>query len=303
MKLTHALAIFALLPLAACQNDAADTKATEANSEQSTEINADVSDAANQPSAPVMATDPVIEATNGAHRDDAARARDAHRHPAETLAFFGLQADQTVVELLPGGGWYTDVIAPVVAENGKYYGASYATDIEGQPDYRPRLTKAFTKKIEQGRDLYGQAEVTILAPPQYVDIAPAGSADLVVSFRNFHGWLREDPALYLDTVVTALKPGGVFGIVQHRGAEGTDVELMKTSGYVSEAIVIKYAEAAGLVLEARSEINANPNDTADWEKGVWTLPPTLARGEEDKEKYLAIGESDRMTLKFRKPDA
>ncbi len=237
----------------------------------------------------------------GEHRNDSARARDQYRHPEETLRFFELSPTDTVVELFPGGGWYTDIIAPFVAENGQYYGAGYALDIPDQPEYRYKLTRGFSKKISD-RALYGNAQMTSLAPPTHTEIAPPGSADLVVTFRNFHGWLRSDPAPYLAAVVAALKPGGIFGVVQHRANPGASLESMQKSGYVAEQTVIDLAAAAGLQLLDRADINANPQDTKNHPMGVWTLPPSLRLGEQDREKYLAIGESDRMTLKFIKPE-
>lgn len=248
-----------------------------------------------------LSADDISETLSAEHRSAEAQARDTSRNPAETLAFFGLQPDHTVVEILPGGGWYTDVIAPLVAEKGQYYAAGYSGDIEGQPEYRYKLVKMFAEKIAAKPELYGNAEITVLAPPTYTEIAPAGSADLVVSFRSFHGMLREDPSAYLTAIATALKPGGVFGIVQHRADDdATDIEAMGKSGYVSEQTVIDMAKEAGLTLAGKSEINANPRDTKDYADGVWTLPPTLRLGDKDREKYLAIGESDRMTLKFVK---
>ncbi len=233
------------------------------------------------------------------HRSEENRARDAWRHPAETLAFFGLEPEMTVVELSPGGGWYTEVLAPLLKDGGTLYAAHF--DVNGSA-YGRRSLGGFLGKLGAEDDVYGAVVVSTLAPPATIDIAPAGSADLVLAFRNVHSWMRGGT---LDTVFAAvfeaLKPGGVFGVVQHRAPEGRPVEAMKSTGYVTEAHVIAAAEAAGFELAGSAEINANPKDTADHPEGVWTLPPGLALGDKDRDRYLAIGESDRMTLKFVKP--
>ena len=205
-----------------------------------------------------------------------------------------------MVELSPGGGWYTEVIAPLLKDNGTYYAAHHGLNAAGAY-YRNSLGR-YLQKLAGNADLYGDVIVTQLQPPALVEVAPAGSADLVVGFRNVHSWMRGD---ILDGVLAAayaaLKPGGRLGIVQHRARPGTSVEDMKKSGYVTEAFVVQAAEAAGFTLEASSDVNANPKDTADHPKGVWSLPPALRDDENDRDKYLAIGESDRMTLLFTKP--
>ena len=239
-------------------------------------------------------------ALGGDHRDAKNSARDDSRHPRETLEFFGLAEGMTVVELSPGGGWYTEVIAPLLSDNGTYYAAHHGLNSPGAY-YRNSLGK-YLQKLAGNADLYGDVIVTQLQPPALVEVAPAGSADLVVGFRNVHSWMRGD---ILDEVLAAayaaLKPGGKLGIVQHRAKPGTGVEDMKKSGYVTEAHVIEAVEAAGFKLEASSDVNANPRDTADHPKGVWSLPPALRDDEGDREKYMVIGESDRMTLLFTKP--
>lgn len=235
----------------------------------------------------------------GEHRSEANRARDSWRHPAETLAFFGLEPGMTVVELSPGGGWYTEVLAPLLKEEGTLYAAHF--DVNGSA-YGRRSLGGFLGKLGANNDVYGEVIVSTLAPPTTFAIAPAGSADLVLAFRNVHSWLRGgalDPVF--AAAFEALKPGGVFGVVQHRAPEGRSLDAMKNTGYVTEATVIAAAEAAGFELAGRSEINANPKDSADHPEGVWTLPPTLALGDQDRDRYSAIGESDRMTLKFVKP--
>ncbi len=238
----------------------------------------------------------------GDQRSAEHRARDQYRHPQETLLFFGIRPDMTVVELWPGGrAWYTEILAPFFKPEGKFYTAGY--DRDSTVEYVQRANAAFADKLASRRDIYGNVVVTELAEGKYA-IAPAGSADMVLTFRNLHNWIEGG---YIEAVIAAayraLKPGGVFGVVEHRADPGTvQAEDPKAAfGYVSPERVIGLVEAAGFILEGRSEINANPKDTKDYPEGVWTLPPVLTLEEKDQEKYLAIGESDRMTLKFVKP--
>ncbi|MEQ8517290.1 MAG: methyltransferase, partial [Chromatocurvus sp.] len=220
---------------------------------------------------PVQAALDWDSALTGEHRSEETAARDEFRHPRETLEFFGLSEGMTVVELSPGGGWYTEVLAPLMAESGRYYAAHGSVNGSG---YARRSLGAYLSKLGRDDDTYGDVIVTELNPPASVAVAPAGSADLVLAFRNIHSWMGSD-ALddVLAGVFTALKPGGVFGVVQHRGRDGISIEEMKNTAYVTEDHVIAAAEAAGFELAGRSEVNANPRDTADYEKGVWTLPP------------------------------
>lgn len=240
-------------------------------------------------------------ALSGAQRTPASAARDASRHPYETLSFFGIRPDMTVVEIKPGGGWYTEILAPYLRDNGKLYAAHFAanSDIE----YFRKGLAAFRDKLAANPAVYDRVVVTELAPPGALAIAPAGSADMVLTFRNVHNWLKPEgnELNVMKAAFAALKPGGVLGIVEHRAATGTSREQSIESGYMAEAMVIEAATAAGFVLEQSSEINANPADTHDHPKGVWTLPPRLALGEQDRAMYLEIGESDRMTLRLRKP--
>ena len=216
-------------------------------------------------------------------------ARDAYRHPAETLAFFGVTPEQTVVELIPGGGWYTEILAPLLRDKGKLYAL--------QPQ---RGIASLGEKLAANPAAYGTP--VVLNWPSGADDIPAGSVDTVLTFRNIHNLVIGGTAsAAFATFFRLLKPGGTLGMVDHRLPEDRDVTLEKSSGYLKLSTVRKLAEDAGFVLEAQSEINANPKDSADWEKGVWTLPPSLRNGDTDKERYLAIGESDRMTLRFRKP--
>lgn len=249
----------------------------------------------------------------GTHRSAANKARDRYRHPKETLEFFGLRPDMTVVEIWPGGGWYTDILAPVLRERGKLYAAQYGS---APPfPYQAREMEALRAKLARAPEIYGDVTITALAFPtggaanaSELEIAPPGSADLVVTFRNVHNWFQEGygppnaAELAFRAMFTALKPGGVLGVVDHRWPDPTTEDPRAENGYVSERRVVEYAENAGFELLGGSSVNDNPLDTHDHPQGVWTLPPDLALGERDREKYLAIGESDRFTLKFVKPE-
>lgn len=235
----------------------------------------------------------------GSHRSEADKARDAHRHPAETLTFFGVTPASTVIEITPGGGWYTDILAPLLRSQGTYVAAIWDDSQPGQPEYYARLNTRLSEKLAAAPDVYGEPLLLRFdtAAPNFGE---PGTADVVLTFRNAHNWIGGGTAdAYFQAFFDVLKPGGTLGVTDHRakGDEPTDGK----SGYVTEQQVIDIATAAGFRLADRSEINANPNDTADHPRGVWTLPPSFALGDEDREKYAAIGESDRMTLKFVKP--
>jgi predicted methyltransferase len=225
-------------------------------------------------------------------------ARDRYRHPAETLAFFGVDPTDTVVEIWPGGGWYTEILAPYLANGGTYYGAS--------PGGK---APALTKMMEADAARYGGIRLAAFPAWNASDPrVPDGSADVVLTFRNVHNWVqgyqREGQDYSADAfrqIYAMLKPGGTLGIVDHRLPENADAAREKTSGYVKVSTVRRLAEGAGFRFAGASEVNANPKDTADWPNGVWTLPPALRLKDQDREKYMAIGESDRMTLKFVKP--
>jgi len=237
-------------------------------------------------------------ALNGDHRSESNRARDEYRHPKETLSFFGLAPGMTVMEVSPGGGWYTEVLAPLLKDNGTLIAAH--SSVNGG-SYARRSLGGFLKKLGEKDDVYGSVQVVALQPPSALGNVAPESVDLAVAFRNVHSWLRADQAEMMFTAIAeTLKPGGVLGIVQHRGSEALTVEQMKNTAYVSEEKVIELAELAGLELNGRSEVNANPRDTKDHPRGVWTLPPSLAAGDTDRERYVSIGESDRMTLRFVK---
>lgn len=236
-------------------------------------------------------------ALKGEHRSDRNKARDKYRNPAQTLEFFGFDSSMTVVELTPGGGWYTEVLAPALKGTGKLYGAHYPDT--GEDNYYSNSRKRLVKKLASD-PVYSEVELTNFVPKQSNELAPAGTADLVLTFRNLHNWGDEGVAAVFKDAFAALKPGGVLGVVEHRLPKGVGSSAMN-AGYYSQETAVKLAEQAGFVLEATSEINANPKDKASYEKGVWTLPPVLRLKDQDREKYMAIGESDRMTLKFRKP--
>ncbi len=235
----------------------------------------------------------------GPQRTPAFRERDGARHPFQELMFFGLRPDMTVVEIWPGGGWWTEILAPYLQANGTYYVA---------PPDRARLNEAgqkgydkFMAKLKADPATYGKVRTSTLWGDEFA-IAPPGSADLVVTFRNLHNWMAQGTAeATLHAFYVALKPGGFLGIDDHRGRADRPQDPKAKDGYVREDYAIALAEKAGFQLAGRSEINANPRDTKDYPEGVWTLPPTLRLGDKDKEKYLAIGESDVFTLLFVKP--
>ena len=241
------------------------------------------------------------ETLKGEHRSEATSARDSARHPVETLTFFEVQPSDVVVEISPGGGWYTEILAPYLRDQGTLYAAHFPA--KSEVGYYQRSRQGFLEKMAATPGVYDQVKVTEFIPEQPSAAGPEGMADKVLTFRNVHNWLK---AGYGEQAFSAffhmLKKGGVLGVVEHRAKPGTSLDVMKLSGYVTEAEVIRLAEQAGFVLEARSDVNANPKDTAKHPKGVWTLPPSLALQDEDRDKYLAIGESDRMTLRFRKPE-
>lgn len=254
-------------------------------------------------SAGYATADAISDAAMSDMRTAKAKARDEYRNPQQTLRFFGLQPNMTVVEVSPGGGWYTDILYPVVKDNGQYVAAHFYVD-ENSNDYYKKALAAFKQKTEAGEKYQG-ATVTAFDPMKALDITEAGSADMVLTFRNVHNWYMRHGDEGIDNAFgaffTALKSGGVLGVVEHELPESADDEAMKKSGYMKRSYVIAAAEKAGFKLAESSDVNANPMDNANHPKGVWTLPPRLALDDQDREKYLAIGESNRMTLKFVKP--
>jgi len=256
--------------------------------------------------APVVAADAAADPLGAAIASPARTAkfvaRDVYRHPAETLRFFGLRPDQTVVEIWPGRGWYMEILAPYLRDRGKYYAAIEAPDVADASKEAKDDAALLRQRIADDQAHFGKVVVTELQPPQLTEICPPGSADLVLTFRNVHNWIEKgDQQAQFQAFFKALKPGGVLGVVEHRAKPGVSLEEMRKSGYVDEAYVKKLAAAAGFRFDAESPINDNPKDTKDYPEGVWTLPPTLALHDKDRAKYLAIGESDRMTLRFVKP--
>jgi len=241
----------------------------------------------------------ITAALAGAHRSEKNSARDQYRHPAQTLAFFGLKDNMTVLELSPGGGWYTEVLAPVMRESGKLKVTS--SDPSGDPEkYGVKRAKELQELKAAHPDVFDKLELQIVSDDvvEGFTLGEPNSVDLAVSFRSLHGWADGEAATHmLKAVFNVLKPGGTFGLVDHRANVGGELK----GGYIPEAMAIELCEKAGLKLVEKSEVNANPKDTKDYEKGVWALPPSLSNGDTDRDKYVAIGESDRFTLKFVKP--
>lgn len=239
----------------------------------------------------------LVKALADPARKPAHVARDKVRHPVEELTFFGLKPNMTVVELWPGGGYWTDILGPYLAKSGHYY---VSVNAPGDPEEDAEVAK-FQAHIAADKDRLGSITVTTLGPG-HVNIAPPGSADLVLTFRNLHNWMDggfTDEAL--AAIFKSLKPGGVFGIEEHRGRNDVPQDPKAENGYVREDYTLALLKKAGFEYVGKSEINANPRDTKDYAKGVWTLPPSYAEGDKDKAKYTAIGEADNYVLKFRKP--
>lgn len=250
---------------------------------------------ADTPTQPLPAT--IEEAIASPYRTDANRARDQYRHPLETLQFFGLKPGMTVVEISPGAGWYLEILAPLVTSNGNYIGAIVPSETGAM---FAKLNAGVEAWIKSHPALDGKIKIVNFAPP--APLIEDSSADMILTFRNVHNWMAagtEQEAF--NNFFKALKPGGVLGVVEHRADAKSKRDPKAKSGYVREADILALAKKAGFKLEAKSEINANPKDTKDHPEGVWTLPPVLRLGDKDREKYLAIGESDRMTLKFVRP--
>ena len=236
----------------------------------------------------------------GPQRAEDNRKRDEFRHPVETLRFFQVAPEMTVVEVWPGMGWYTEILAPYLKDSGKLYAAHFVASSE--VPYFNKIRGEFSAKLAADPDNYGGVEVVELNPGRSLLAIADGSADRVLTFRNVHNWLRDNSEQKaFELFFKALKPGGMLGVVEHRAPQDKDRQWMLDNGYVTEAYVIELAENAGFTLVERSDINSNPSDNAEHPSGVWSLPPTLRLGDTDREKYLAIGESDRMTLLFAKP--
>jgi predicted methyltransferase len=285
----RALTLALVCALAACAEKAEQAPAPNAASDQPAKTT--------PPSA--AATQSRIDAAlAGSWRSDANKARDAYRHPKETLAFFGVTDGKSVVEITPGGGWYAEILAPMLKDNGTYIAA---IPLDASSDYAKKGNERLRAKFGADAERFGAAKFAEF-DPKSPDLGMQGAVDVVLTFRNVHNWIGNGsaPGMF-EAFFRTLKPGGVLGVVEHRAAPGKDLEALKDSGYLPTEYVVKLATDAGFTLAEQSEINANPKDTKDYPEGVWTLPPSLALKEVDRDKYLAIGESDRMTLKFVKP--
>jgi predicted methyltransferase len=251
---------------------------------------------------PSMTATSLDAAIGNPHRGERARARDVYRHPKETLQFFDLAPTQTVLEIAPGGGWYTDILTPYLHGAGRLYEAQYVSTSAQLATEDGPTDAAYLRKLAGAPEIYGNVVVGTLHAGEFTGFDANEQFDRVLTFRNIHNWIKDGQFdANLRAFYRALKPGGELGVEEHRARPGTSVQEMVDSGYVTEAFVIAHAEAAGFVLVARSDINANARDTKDYPHGVWSLPPTYAGGDTDRARYSAIGESDRMTLKFVKP--
>ena len=282
---TFAVFILSLSALVGCSDSEPDAAVDASKAEiDQPEVGAATADQDNK----------LAEAVAGSHRTPANVERDKYRHPVEALEFFGIRPDMTVVEMWAEGGWWTEILAPYLHDEGSYYIADLPSE---------RWQDVMTKKLESNPAIYGKAVLTQFGGGR-TDIAPEGSADMILTFRNLHNWMKGgDGDLAFETMYKTLKPGGILGLVEHRGDPGKPQDPQALSGYVREDYAIAMAEKAGFNLVGKSEINANPRDTADYPEGVWMLPPGYytVDNDADRAKYKAIGESDRMTLKFQKP--
>jgi predicted methyltransferase len=244
------------------------------------------------PLAAVEAKDEALaKAIAGAHRTPALVERDKARKPQEELEFYGIKPTMTVVEISPGGGYWTEILAPYLKDKGTYYTA-----------VSPRQAEGWKKKLDATPATYGNVKISQMGGGTY-DIAPDGSADMVLTFRNVHNWMSAGTAdQAFAAFYKALKPGGILGVEEHRASDKQPQDPKAANGYVRQDYTVQLAEKAGFKLAGSSEILANPKDTKDWPRGVWTLPPTLTLKEQDREKYMAIGEADNFVLKFQKPE-
>ncbi len=252
--------------------------------------------------APDATADEALDAAiNGPQRTEAFRARDTYRHPRETLEFFGVKPNETIVEIAPGGGWYTEILAPYLHDHGKLYEALYQSRDPALANEFVQDQDRFSKKLSNNPATFDHVVVGSLRAGRFTAI-PANSADMIVTFRNIHNWIKDGQFdANLRAFYAALKPGGVLGIEEHRANPNISLDQVIKTGYVPENYVIAHALAVGFKFDAESNINGNPRDTKDYPNGVWALPPTLKGGDQDRSRMLAIGESDRMTLRFVKP--
>lgn len=257
-------------------------------------------------SASTMANNQNLESIiAGEHRSEKSVARDQYRNPIDTIEFFGTKPTDHILEMWPGTGWYSEILAPYVKGQGKYTAATFSIDNMSSEDKRDKSWSKTALKYKNkmsDKEVYGDVSFTEFSPPQKYQCADPGTVDVAYLVRTMHIWDEQGILLQgLESIYEALKPGGVMAVVQHRGNASTSIGSVAVEGYLDERYVIDVAEKAGFKLAAKSEINANPKDTKDHPKGVYTLLPTLAMGKKDKDRYLEIGESDRMTLKFIKP--
>jgi len=238
------------------------------------------------------------------HRSAEHQARDDYRHPKQTLDFFEVLPQHTVVEIWPGGGWYSEILAPLLKEQGVFYAAHFPAN--SPLKFFRTMRAKFADKLTQNPNVYDKVITTNFAPPHQLAIAPPASADRVLTFRNVHNWMKNDSEQQaFAAFYKALKPGGILGVVEHKAPDSFNLQKMVDTGYVGDWYIIKLAKAAGFAFLGASKVNANLKDKKDHPNGVWTLPPTLRmpgpNKEAQKAHYKAIGESDRMTLKFLKP--
>ena len=233
------------------------------------------------------------------HRAAGHVARDVYRHPGETLTVFGIRTDMHVLEILPGGGWYTEILAPYLKDDGLLAVASFGH--EHSVEYLRGIHNKLVEKFDGAPEIYGKVVLGVFQGETYLENFEDASFDMVLTFRNTHNWIRRGGVedIY-RSFYRVLKPGGTLGVVQHRAEPGSVARESAELGYVPESYLIGLLEGMGFELVEKSEINANPKDTRDYPDGVWTLPPTYRLGETDRAKYTAIGESDRMTMKFVK---
>ncbi|MGF6772734.1 putative methyltransferase [Paraburkholderia sp. GAS199] len=255
-------------------------------------------------SAPSANVDPAAldAAISGPQRTDKARARDVYRHPRETLSFFEVTPSSSVLEIAPGGGWYTDILGPYLRDHGKLFEAQYDSPNASLAAEDQSGRTAFAQRLAASPAVYGNVTVGTLHDGKFDGFPANGSVDRVLTFRNIHNWIKDGQIdANLRAFYAALKPGGILGVEEHRAAPGTSLQQTIDTGYVTEAYVIDHARAAGFELAGESEVNANPRDTKNYPHGVWSLPPTYEGGDAGRATYAAIGESDRMTLRFVKP--
>ena len=252
------------------------------------------------PAAAAQNQSPLRAAVEAPTRDPQLVARDGARHPFELLSFYGVTPRSTVVEIWPGSGYWTQILAPLLRDHGTYYAAMGAADGNRTEQEFSTWPAAMKAKVDARPDLYGRIRYTQFGGSR-PGLAPAGSADMVLTFRNLHNWMASgDAPAMLAAIHKALKPGGIFGVEDHRARPTKAQDPQAKSGYVRQDYAIALIEKAGFKLVGSSEIAANPKDTTDWPKGVWTLPPSYALGQVDRAKYEAIGEGDNFELKFRK---